>query len=553
MNRIFHRTILICLLVLATGVFVAAFQSQISPVSLTRGQSVAVSCAESDISIKPTSARRAIFSCVPSAIPSPTVTPTPTPTPTPVPTPTPTPTPSPSGSPAEMPRVLLDSRMPTQAGIVREVLAGNSLQAAINAAQPGDIISLQAGATFTGNFILPQKTGAGWILIRSSALVSLPEGVRVAPSNASAMARIVAQDTTPAISTAPGAAFWRLAGLEITGPSQITTLVRLGDWAATNQAANASEIGIDRCWIHGTATSEMRRGVELQGARMFVVDSYLSDFHQTQTDSQAICGWNGAGPFKIVNNHLEAASENLLFGGADPKTQGLIPSDIEIRRNYFYKPLAWTGKDWNLKFSFELKNAQRVWVDGNILENCWPSPSGGGTAFALKSVNQEGGCAWCRTGDLTVTNNVVRNAAQGVSLLGTDASQPGVKMTRVLLRNNVFDTTGAYWAYVEEVHDTSIIGNTINNADSILQADNLPSQRFICTDNAFARVGQYGIKGAGAGSGTATLNLFFPGYQFVRNVLLGANPAEYPAGNYLVATPGTGADMALILAAQQRP
>ena len=48
------------------------------------------------------------------------------------------------------------------------VNAGGDLQAAINNAQPGDTILLQAGATFTGNFILPNKGGSSYITIRSS-------------------------------------------------------------------------------------------------------------------------------------------------------------------------------------------------------------------------------------------------------------------------------------------------------------------------------------------------------------------------------------------------
>ncbi len=49
------------------------------------------------------------------------------------------------------------------------VAAGDNLQDAINAAQPGDTILLEAGATFQGNFTLPVKSGNAFITIRSSA------------------------------------------------------------------------------------------------------------------------------------------------------------------------------------------------------------------------------------------------------------------------------------------------------------------------------------------------------------------------------------------------
>jgi hypothetical protein len=52
------------------------------------------------------------------------------------------------------------------------VNAGDSLQAALNAAQPGDEVVLAAGARFVGNFQLPAKPVGPVITIRSSA--SLP-------------------------------------------------------------------------------------------------------------------------------------------------------------------------------------------------------------------------------------------------------------------------------------------------------------------------------------------------------------------------------------------
>ena len=61
--------------------------------------------------------------------------------------------------------------------------AGDDLQAALNKAQPGDEIVLQAGSTYTGNFILPVREGSGkWITIRTSNMAGLPkEGMRVSP------------------------------------------------------------------------------------------------------------------------------------------------------------------------------------------------------------------------------------------------------------------------------------------------------------------------------------------------------------------------------------
>ena len=50
------------------------------------------------------------------------------------------------------------------------VPAGGDLQAALNAAKPGDVITLQPGATYTGKFVMPHKGAiADYITLRSAA------------------------------------------------------------------------------------------------------------------------------------------------------------------------------------------------------------------------------------------------------------------------------------------------------------------------------------------------------------------------------------------------
>jgi hypothetical protein len=87
----------------------------------------------------------------------------------------------------------------TAHAVTIRVPAGADLQAAINAAQPGDTLILDAGATYLGPITLPFKgvgtgTDSDYITIQSSALVSLPEGVRVAPLNAPQMARLLVRN-----------------------------------------------------------------------------------------------------------------------------------------------------------------------------------------------------------------------------------------------------------------------------------------------------------------------------------------------------------------------
>src|SRR6185503_19656324 len=74
----------------------------------------------------------------------------------------------------ELPRVLLDTKYPATSGATINVPAGGNFQSALNSAQPGDTVVLQAGAQYAGNFTLPAKTGSGWIVIRTSGMEGIP-------------------------------------------------------------------------------------------------------------------------------------------------------------------------------------------------------------------------------------------------------------------------------------------------------------------------------------------------------------------------------------------
>src|SRR3954453_23127649 len=81
----------------------------------------------------------------------------------------------------------------------------DSLQAALDAANYGDTIVVQAGVTLTGGFVLPKKSGTGEIVIQSSRISELPEGKRVNKSQSALFAKLQTTNAAPIITTAPGA------------------------------------------------------------------------------------------------------------------------------------------------------------------------------------------------------------------------------------------------------------------------------------------------------------------------------------------------------------
>ncbi len=115
-----------------------------------------------------------------------------------------------------LPNVFLNSDYKLPAGKVIRVNSGDNLQTALNVANAGDVIEIEAGATFAGNFTLRKKTGSDWIYIRSvkESLLPLP-GTRISPMDAPNMPKILAVGTVPAFATEAGASNYRLVGLEI--------------------------------------------------------------------------------------------------------------------------------------------------------------------------------------------------------------------------------------------------------------------------------------------------------------------------------------------------
>lgn len=371
--------------------------------------------------------------------------------------------------PAELPQAYVQSNMVNTPapGSVISVPAGGNLQTAINNAQCGQTIQLQAGAVYKGVLTFPDKAcdDNHWIIIRTSAMGSLPaEGKRVTPcyagvgslpgrpalncrSTANVMARLEVVSTgSGPILLKNGANHYRFVGLEITRTPGTYLVYNL----VLNQNAGASNhIIFDRSWFHGDAQDDTQRGVMLDGIRdAAVIDSYFSDFHCVSmtgacSDAQAVAGGVGdsaSGTWKIVDNFLEASGESIMFGGG-PAT--VTPADIEIRRNHFFKPLTWlkgqtgyvggrNGNPFTVKNAFELKNGQRVLFEGNIVENVWGGFSQAGFGILLTPKNQALGtanvCSICQVTDVTIRYSTVSNVGAGLQIANVLSSNGGAPL-----------------------------------------------------------------------------------------------------------------------------
>ncbi len=496
--------------------------------------------------------------------------------------------------PAQLPLVYLQTSMadtPAPGAIV-PVNAGADLQTALNNANCGDTLQLQAGAVFSGRFELPAKScdDQHWIIIRTSSPDSAlpPEGTRMNPCYAGVaslpgrpaftcpvLKNVLAQIlyTVPGMPGAlyflPGANHYRFIGLEIT---RDLPTVHMWNLVAANETAD--KIIFDRVWMHGTATDETKGAVHLSGiTNTAIVDSYFSDFHCISKhgsciDSQDVNGGDGTlpgGPYKIDNNFLEAAGESIMFGGGPGTT---TPADIEIRYNHLFKPAQWqpgvpgfvggyTGDPFIVKNNFELKNGQRILLEGNIFENVWGGFTQHGFSVLIDPATQNGGCIPCQDTDITFRYNVITNTAGGFGIGNGKGKSGGYAAAgeRYSIHDNLIENVNKvqYDGYglfmlmtspstTEVLSNVSIRHNTAfpDPASHVLSILNPVSQmpgfvfenNLIATPpNPFVSAGGGPQNCAASDSPLLSLNTCFKAYVFTGNLFAGDLP-KYPSNDW---------------------
>ena len=429
------------------------------------------------------------------------------------------------------------------------VPATGDLQAALDRAQPGDVILLAPGATYVGNFHLSPKPGTDFVTVRTDAAGgSLPAaGVRISPADARRLAKIKSPNTQPALSTTDGAQHWRFELLEFQANANgAGDIIVLGASASQTQPSQLPhDLVFDRVYIHGDPALGQKRGIALNSGYTEITNSYIADIKAVGQDSQAICGWNGTGPFLIQNDYLEAAGENVLFGGADPSIPGLVPSDITIRQNVLSKPVAWRQQNWSVKNALELKNASRVLIEGNIIENVWRAGQNG-FAVVFTPRNQDGHAPWSLVSDVIFRYNIVRHANGAFNITGWDDEKPSSQAQRLQISQNVvydIDTnvwggdSGIFLQIGDNPRDVTVTNNTVMHSGTVVSVYGKqnglpwPVDGFVFRDNLM-RHNKYGVKGDSRDIGLDTLAAFFTSYTFDRNVLAGGEASKYPAGNY---------------------
>jgi len=427
------------------------------------------------------------------------------------------------------------------------VAAGGNLQAAIDNAAAGDTLLLEAGATFTGNFVI--RGGKQSLTLRSSAAdgVLPASGQRTGPQYAPYLPKLKSPNSGAVLTIEPGASYITLVHLELLAAADgSSNLIELGyvDSRQTSASQAPHHLVLDRLLTAIPSTVAQKRAIALNSGATQVLGCYLAGLKFAGADAQAIAGWNGPGPFLIENNYLEGAGENVMFGGSDPTIPNLVPTGIQIRHNYLTKPIAWKGTAWTVKNILELKNAQDVVIEGNLLEYNWLAAQTGYSVLFTPR-NQYGGNTSTVVQRVSFRNNKVRHVSSVFNILGRDNNYPSQLTNDIEIRNHVFeDVSRASYGgtgrmlLIDGGDNIRLLNNTSFNAGTAIYATGHAVTGFLVENNIFD-YGDYGIMGDNASPGNGTLTAWFPGAVVLGNVMPeNAQPWTFPSGNYYPATWG---------------
>ena len=469
------------------------------------------------------------------------------------------------------------------------------LSATLERAKCGDTLLLPAGASFELKE-LPRKNcdEQHYITVRTDTPDSKlpPAGTRITP----AWAGVASLPGRPQYAQPAGGAAKLMATLVVTRPGGVIVgdhIRFIGIVWTSDPALNISRLVLadgadhvifDRNWLHPGEGAEVGKAIRVSlGARVIaVINSYISGINCVArtgkcTDSNAIGGGNGdlpTGTLKIVNNFMEASGQAILLGGAAATVN---PTDIEIRRNHLFRPMTWmkgepgytpapSGNPYIVKNNFELKNAQRVLFEANLLENSWGGFTQKGFSVLLTPKDQSEKCPKCVVTDITIRFCRIRNVggvfaiANGLSKGGGATADGGRYSIHDVIADNVhgqdYKGTGTFLKLISiapPVHDLQMdhITAFVPGPLMSLSVRNGKIENFSLTHSVFSIGGQRpGFAAAGRsdqedcasrsqGQGVeAVLKDCFSNYKFDKNLIITERGDRWPSG-IIAASPGS--------------
>ena len=434
----------------------------------------------------------------------------------------------------------------------------DAYDAAVLAGEPV-LITVQAGYE-AGDLMLSDRLGStDWIYIQPEAVDELPAGERVSRLDAEHMFQLrgvlAGASWTEPLGAEPGSGYTRIIGADISIPDsdqalQRSHVVRIradanGEQSDPTEAEQLpTHVILDRVYVHVPTDGSVFAAylVGLYGHHLALIDSYVVGGGQGWEACKAVFSGYGEGPLLIQNNYLASDGINLFFGGDDSAHLGWIPSDITVRGNHIHKPAEWAeAQHLSTKNSFEIKSAQRVLVERNILENNWVDAQSGWMVL-LRAESTDGVCE-----DITFRFNHLTNSPSGWNILGRDENSAARSTRRVSIHDNLHTRFAGNTDFTALGHQMRLEGKpdfplvdvwiTHNTFDDLGRQGAMVSlsaqgvgEGIVIRDNIMPK-GAYGLKADGTVDGTASLDVCFGegNWSFETNVMADVNEANYPA------------------------
>ena len=455
---------------------------------------------------------------------------------------------------------------------------------ATHAASGADHRIVAPASVLTGGiYTLPAKTDPSkhcWIVASTinAGTFSTPVGTKI-PTNQAGMATLEGPNGTVnavlEFADSANARGYSLHGIRI--QPNANNNVDLGIVSFRRMAAQSAFSGypgrlfIDRCWLAGGSNGAIRRGVLANGPYFKIHDSRITDVHVVGFEAAGIGSWTGAQYHEHRRMTIEAATQSIFFGGADPDNanSGVLDSqDIFSEEIYSYKPFTWlpvhptyAGTHWSVKTGPEGKNVRRWVINNSVTRNCWLDNQNGYAMLFQGLSDNNTNDLQSRVEDVVVRNHQFDYCLNGINLSSrvvyNGGTLPANPMRRMVFENIAMTRNGGIrgeaTAYLKNgdtgTHGTALqIGGDVRNlladrftadGDKWLSLIGTGGEDWAIT-NHIARGGQYGIARSGGPNGLAGVqaacgtNLTYDG-----NVLY-----DYAqgAGNYASFGPGCDAD-----------
>ncbi len=347
---------------------------------------------------------------------------------------------------------------PTRTFIVSTI---PQLLAAYSQCTGGEHIVIPAGTVLAGGVELPARHFSDFVTIRSGG--EMPEmATRSHPQQQNfAILKGGYPGETPLI-IKNRASKIRLSGLKFEPFSETDDTIRnyymlqIGEaFGQRSGDDNPSQIIVDHCVINPPDNIQVVHGILNDGYKVAIVSSWLGNIKTYGgQDSQAVFSVDGRGAHVYNNTLFEAASESVMYGGADNRIEGMVPTNIEFRRCIFSKRVAWrtlrpnsVDDTINIKNLFETKNARRIYVEGSLFSNHWDAGRSQYYALLIKSTADvpggQQGSPWAISEDVIFENNRISHV-NGAMAVTREFSSPGInydplKPRNIKVINSLFD------------------------------------------------------------------------------------------------------------------